>query len=93
VHGDSHQAFLVMIGAVMPDAFAAFAGKVLGKPIGATDYAAIMSAAGNEQVRKAALKELDKVGRKSKFNSYERVKSLTLMLEPFTIDNELLTPT
>jgi long-chain acyl-CoA synthetase len=93
VHGDSHQAFLVMIGAVMPDAFAAFAGKVLGKPIGATDYAAVMSAAGNEQVRKAALKELDKVGRKSKFNSYERVKSLTLMLEPFTIDNELLTPT
>lgn len=93
VHGDSTQAFLVMIGAVMPDAFAVFAGKILGKTIGATDYPAIMAAAANEKVRKEAIKELDKIGKKSKFNNYERVRNIVLMLEPFTIDNELLTPT
>lgn len=93
VHGDSTQAFLVMIGAVMPDAFAVFAGKVLGKSIGATDYPAIMAAAANEKVRRAAIKELDKIGAASKFNKWERVRNLVLMLEPFTVDNELLTPT
>jgi cellobiose dehydrogenase (acceptor) len=30
---------------------------------------------------------------KSKFNSYENDKAIRLMVEPFTIDNELLTPT
>lgn len=93
VHGDGHQHFLVMIGAIMPDAFAAFAGKILGTQIGATDYAALKSAATNENVRRAAVHELDKIGRKSKFNRWERVRNVVLMLEPFTIDNELLTPT
>ena len=93
VHGDSSQAHLVMIAAVMPDSFAAFAGKILGKQIGAADYAAIIAAAGEAKVRQAVLKDLDKVGRKAKFNSYERVRNVVIMLEPFTIDNELLTPT
>lgn len=93
VHGDSSQAYLVMIAAVMPDAFALFAGKVLGKQIAATDYPAIVAAAGEQKVRQAVLKDLDKVGRKSKFNSYERVRNVVIMLEPFTMDNELLTPT
>ena len=93
VHGDSSQAHLVMIAAVMPDSFAAFAGKLLGKQIGATDYPAIIAAAGEAKVRQAVLKDLDRVGRKAKFNSYERVRNVVIMLEPFTIDNELLTPT
>lgn len=93
VHGDSHQSFLVAIGAVQPDAFAAFAGKVLGQEIQATDMAAIAAAAANVKVRKAALKEMDKTGKKAKFNAYEKVRNVVLMLEPFTIDNELLTPT
>ena len=37
--------------------------------------------------------EVDKVGRKNKFNGYERVRGVSLMLEPFTVENELLTPT
>ncbi|KAG9834342.1 hypothetical protein KCU68_g11722, partial [Aureobasidium melanogenum] len=34
-----------------------------------------------------------KIGKKNKFNSYERVRNVRLMVEPFTVDNELLTPT
>ncbi|KAB2579649.1 putative amp-binding enzyme protein [Lasiodiplodia theobromae] len=93
VHGDSHQACLVGLFGIQPDQFATFAGKVLGKSIGQTDVAALKEAAENPKVRAAALKELDKAGKKAKFNSYEKVKAIRLLIDPFTIENELLTPT
>lgn len=93
VHGDSMQTFLVAIFGVQPDFFAPFASKVLGKEILATDLEAIRAAAGDERVRATVLKDLDKVGRKKKFAGYERVKNCFLYLEPFSIENELLTPT
>ncbi len=93
VHGDSVQTFVVAIFGVMPDVFAPFASKVLGKTIAATDTQAIAAACRDPKVRKAVLKELDRVGRKNNFAGYERVRNCYLYLEPFTIDNELLTPT
>lgn len=93
VHGDSHQSNLVMIGAIAPDTFAPFASKAMGQTFSSTDFAALKVAARHEKVQKAAMKELEKIGRNSKFNSYERVAHVTLLLEPFTIENELLTPT
>ena len=93
VHGDSMQTFLVAIFAVQPDMFAPWAGKVLGKDIEATDVPAIQAACDDERVRKAVFKELDKVGRKNGFAGYERVRNCYLMVDPFTIENELLTPT
>lgn len=93
VHGDSHQSHLVSIFGIQPDAFAAFCGKVLGKEVDDKDIKALEAAAQEAKVRKAVLKELERVGKKAKFNSYERVKSTRLLVEPFTIENELLTPT
>lgn len=93
VHGDSHQAFLVAIFGVTPDAFAPFASKVLGEKIDHTDTLKFQQAIQNPLVEQAVLKELDKVGKKNKFNSYEKVKAVRLFVEPFTVDNELLTPT
>jgi long-chain acyl-CoA synthetase len=93
VHGDSVQTFLVAIFGVQPDFFATFASKVLGEEISATDVDTIKKAAANEKVRAAVLKELDKVGRKKKFAGYERVRNCYLYVEPFSIENELLTPT
>lgn len=93
VHGDSLQTFLVAIFGVQPDMFAPFASKILGKTIDATDLVAVGQAAREEEVRKAVLKDLDKVGRKNKFAGYERVRNCYLYLEPFSIENELLTPT
>ncbi|KAH7073655.1 long-chain-fatty-acid-CoA ligase/ protein binding protein [Paraphoma chrysanthemicola] len=93
VHGDSHQSFLVAIFGVAPDIFPQFASKVLGEKIPEGDIAKLKEVLTNKKIEKAILKELDKVGRKNKFNSYERVKAVRLFLEPFTIDNELLTPT
>ncbi|RQM06734.1 hypothetical protein DH86_00003979 [Scytalidium sp. 3C] len=93
VHGDSTQAFLVAIFGVDPAAFAPFASAILKKTIAADDIEAVKAAAKDIRVRKAILKELEKIGRKQKFNSYERVRNVWLEVEPFTIENELLTPT
>ncbi|KAJ9644366.1 uncharacterized protein PV06_06303 [Exophiala oligosperma] len=93
VHGDSVQTFLVAIFGVQPDTFSLFASKVLGKEIGPTDMAAIQAACEEPKVKAAVLKDLDRAGRKKKFAGYERVKNIKLYVEPFTVDNELLTPT
>ncbi|KAH8716899.1 hypothetical protein GQ44DRAFT_402242 [Phaeosphaeriaceae sp. PMI808] len=93
VHGDSHQSFLVGIFGVAPDLFPQFASKVLGEKIAEGDVAKLKEVLTNKKIEKAVLKELDRVGRKNKFNSYERVKAVRLFLDPFTIENQLLTPT
>ncbi|CCU80890.1 long-chain-fatty-acid-CoA ligase [Blumeria hordei DH14] len=93
VHGDSTQAFLVCVCGIDPVAFAPFAGKVLNKSIAVTDLDSIKAAARTDQVRRAVIRELDIIGKKNKFNSYERVRSVWLEIEPFSIANDLLTPT
>ena len=93
VHGDSTQDFLVALFGVLPELFAPFASNVLGRSISATDLQAIAAACKDEKVRTAVVKELDKVGKKNKFAGYERVRNCYLYLEPFTVDNELMTPT
>lgn len=93
VHGDSMQTFLVAIFGVLPETFAPFASKILGRTIEATDLQAVAAACKDKKVRKEVCKEMEKVGKKNKFMGYERVRNCYLYLEPFTIDNELLTPT
>ncbi|EXJ60393.1 long-chain acyl-CoA synthetase [Cladophialophora yegresii CBS 114405] len=93
VHGDSSQTSLVAIFGIQPDVFAPFASKMLLRPISATDIPALKAACEDPQVKEAVLKDLDKCGRKMKFAGYERVRSFKLMIDPFTIENELLTPT
>ncbi|KUJ09196.1 long-chain-fatty-acid-CoA ligase/ protein binding protein [Mollisia scopiformis] len=93
VHGDSTQSFLVSVLGIDPIAFAPFASSVLKKTIKPEDVDAIKAAARDLRVRKAVVRELEKIGKKNKFNSYERVRNCHLELDPFTIENELLTPT
>ncbi|PSN68508.1 long-chain-fatty-acid-CoA ligase 1 [Corynespora cassiicola Philippines] len=93
VHGDSHQSSLVGIFGVAPDMFPPFASKVLGEKIEVGDTEKLKSVLQNKKLEKAVLKELDRVGKKSKFNTYEKVKAVRLFLDPFTVDNQLLTPT
>lgn len=93
VHGNSTQAFLVSIFGIDPVTFAPFASRILNRTINSTDIVAVKDAAQDPRIRKACLKVLDDIGKKSKFNSYERVKAVHLEIDPFTIENELLTPT
>lgn len=93
VHGESTQSSLVAVFSIEPVNFSTFASKVLGKTVDATDLDAVRAAAADRRVRKAFIKHLDEIGRMHKFNSYERVKNCHLAIDPFSIDNELLTPT
>lgn len=93
VHGDSLQTFLVAIVGVQPDIFAPYASKILNSKIEATDMAAIRAACADEKVKVQVLKDLDKVSRRNKLMGYERVKGVRLEVEPFSIENETLTPT
>lgn len=93
VHGDSLQTFLVGIFGIMPEPFAAFATKVLGKKVHMDDTEALAKACQDQRVRLAVLQELERVGRKNDFAGFERVRNCYLYLEPFSIENELFTPT
>lgn len=93
VHGDPQKSFLVAVLGIDPVPFATFAGKILKRQISATDLVALKVAANDPKVRKAVVKMLDDVGRKAKFNSYEKVKNCYMDIEPFSVENELLTPT
>jgi len=94
MHGDSDKTSMVGLFDVEPEPFAEFAGKVLGKKINwQTDIEGLREACKDEKVRAAALKTLDKVGDESKFIKYERCRALQLYVDPFRVDNNLLTPT
>ncbi|KAK9426407.1 putative AMP-binding enzyme [Seiridium unicorne] len=93
VHGDGTQSHLVGVFGVDPVTFGPFASKILKKTVSPEDLEAIKVAAKDPRVVKAFVKHLDVIGRKAKFNGYERVKNVLLEIEPFTIENELLTHT
>ncbi|KAL4938676.1 hypothetical protein BDV06DRAFT_200432 [Aspergillus oleicola] len=93
VHGDSVQTFLVGIFGVQPDMFATFASKELGRTIDAADIPAIKAVLNDNKIKKAVLEDLERVAKKNKLAGYERVKNIALMYEPFSVENNLLTPT
>ncbi|KKZ61462.1 long-chain acyl-CoA synthetase [[Emmonsia] crescens] len=93
VHGDSVETALVAIFAVQPDTFATFASRVLKRAIAPEDMEAIRAAAADERVVKAVQSDLDRAGKSHKLAGFERVRSVALLVDPFTIDNGLLTPT
>lgn len=93
VHGDPKQSSLVAIFGVDPENFSLWAGKILNQAIAKDDFPAIKAAGKDPKVRQAFQKILDGIARKSKFNSFERVRSVYLDVEPVSVDNGLLTPT
>ncbi|KAK9324695.1 eukaryotic long-chain fatty acid CoA synthetase (LC-FACS) [Lipomyces orientalis] len=92
VHGDSVQTFLVGILGINPDTFAPFASRLLNRSISPSDLHELASAAGERKVREAVLRDLDRIARQANLHGYERVKNLVLKIDPFNIENDLLTP-
>ncbi|KAK3985780.1 hypothetical protein QBC44DRAFT_151835 [Cladorrhinum sp. PSN332] len=93
VHGDPKESSLVGIFGIDPVHFAPYASKILKQSIPADDKAALKVAANDPRVKAAFLKLLDQIGKSHKFNNFEKVKNVYFDIDPFTIENELLTPT
>ncbi|KKY20001.1 putative amp-binding enzyme [Phaeomoniella chlamydospora] len=93
VHGDSDKTFPVAMFGIQPDVFATWASKVLGHSISETDIEALKRAIKDPKVVAAVRKDVDRAGRKAKFAGFERVRGIKLYLDPFSIENDLMTPT
>lgn len=93
VHGDPKESSLVGVFGIDPVQFAPYVSKILKRNVSAEDTQALKAAANEGPVRKAFLKILEGIARGHKFNSYERVRNCYMDIEPFSVDNELLTPT
>jgi long-chain acyl-CoA synthetase len=93
VYGESLKTYLVAILGVQPDIFAPYASRVTGTNISPTDLPAIKASCNNPKVVRAVLSDIAKLSKQKKLQGYERVRNVKLEVEPFSVENELLTPT
>ena len=93
VHGDGKESSLVGVFGIDLENFPPFASKILGETVTNSDLAALKKAANSPKVKAAFLQKLEKIARSHKFNSFEKVRNIYLDIEPFSVDNGLLTPT
>lgn len=93
VHGDSMQSYLLAIVVPDPVQLAGIASRVWNKPVRDTDLAMLDEAAKDEKVIKAILDILTKDGVRCGLKGYELVRRIFVTNDPFSVENECLTPT
>lgn len=67
--------------------------KVTGTPVVASNIPALLAASLDPRVNAAVSQELAGYGDRAKLNGFEKIKAIYISLEPFTMENDLLTPT
>ncbi|OVA05479.1 AMP-dependent synthetase/ligase [Macleaya cordata] len=87
VYGDSLNSCLVAIVSVDQDLLKAWAESEGIK------YESLGQLCNDPRARAAVLAEMDAAGKEAQLRGFEFVKAVTLVLEPFTLENGLLTPT
>lgn len=87
IYGDSLNSCLVAVVSVDPDVLKDWAASEGIK------YENLGQLCNDRRTRAAVLAEMDAVGREAQLRGFEFAKAVTLVLEPFTMENGLLTPT
>ncbi|RVX18966.1 Long chain acyl-CoA synthetase 7, peroxisomal [Vitis vinifera] len=87
IYGDSLNSCLVAIVSVDPDVLKDWATSE------AIKYENLGHLCNDPRARAAVLTEMDAIGREAQLRGFEFAKSVTLVVEPFTMENDLLTPT
>lgn len=93
VHGDPLEDYLVAVVIPDLDGLAALASTLGQKPVGPNDREALLAAATDERVITTLMAELAKHAKKAGLKGFESVKKIHVSLDPFTIENDTLTPT
>ncbi|CAB4375587.1 uncharacterized protein OCT59_018371 [Rhizophagus irregularis] len=93
VHGDSLRNYLVAVVVPDPETFVPWANVLVKKNVSLGDEKGMESLINDPEVRKEFLKEMDKVGQNAKLRGFEFVKAIHLTNVPFSVENNLLTPT
>ncbi|EJD44071.1 long-chain-fatty-acid-CoA ligase [Auricularia subglabra TFB-10046 SS5] len=93
VHGNSLREHLVGIAVPEPAPFAELASRATGEKIAPDDRLALARAARDPRVIERVLQELDKEAQREKLKGFEQIKNIYIEIEPFSVDNGLLTPT
>lgn len=93
IHGDSDKSSLVGLFGIEPEHFATFVTRVTGEKTLMTDVEALKAACTNEKVVKQIHADLQRIAKENKFNKYEYCRAAKFYVDPFTPDNNLLTPT
>ncbi|KAK1279203.1 Long chain acyl-CoA synthetase 6, peroxisomal [Acorus gramineus] len=87
VYGDSFNSSLVAVVAVDHDMLKSWAASEGIK------YEDLTQLSRDPRARAAVLADMDDIGKQAQLRGFEFAKSVTLVLEPFTLENGLLTPT
>ena len=89
VHGDSLQNYLIAI--IVPNKAHVF--EFLKKKGIECDVKNCQNYYENEELKNDILEDLENIGRKADFKGFEIIKKISLSPEPFTVENDLCTPT
>ncbi|CAI2191239.1 3162_t:CDS:10, partial [Funneliformis geosporum] len=93
VHGDSLRNFLVAIVVPDPETFVPWANALSGKSVSLGDEKGLKDLINDPKVCKEFLKEMNSTGKRAKLRGFEFVKAIYLTEVPFSVENNLLTPT
>ncbi|AQK57336.1 AMP-binding protein [Zea mays] len=85
--GDSFNSSLVAIVAVEPDVLKAWAASE------GIQYEDLRQLCADPRATAAVLADMDSIAKEAQLRGFEFAKAVTLVAEPFTLDNGLLTPT
>uniref|UniRef100_A0ACD5XPU5 Uncharacterized protein n=1 Tax=Avena sativa TaxID=4498 RepID=A0ACD5XPU5_AVESA len=87
VYGDSFNSFLVAIVAVEPDVLKAWAASE------GIQHEDLRQLCNDPRAKAAVLADMDSIGKEAQLRGFEFAKAISLVAEPFTVENGLLTPT
>ncbi|KAF9175177.1 hypothetical protein BGX20_007746 [Mortierella sp. AD010] len=93
IHGDSQESFVVAIVVPEPEAFVPFIKKILHVDINVNDHHAYAKACSDPKLVNAVVNVLTKVGKEVGLKGFETPKAILIEHEPFSVENDMLTPT
>ncbi|KAA1474866.1 acetyl-CoA synthetase-like protein [Dentipellis sp. KUC8613] len=93
VHGESLQAYLLAVVVPDPVQFAQLASQVTGQAVSESDAKTLQELCSDERIVQAVLAELTREGKKNHLKGFEMVKRIHLTMDPFSVEDNTMTPT